>query len=99
MQLMSRGVVLAVLVSGCHAGSLAPDGGMAVDAAAGMMPGGMSFAVFGDARPAKPGDTKNYPSAIVAGNFAQMQAKGAQFAVGTGDYFFANYEADVSAQL
>ena len=78
----------------------APDGGMAVDGATtGMMPDGLSFAVFGDARPARPGDTQNYPSAIVAGNFAQMQAKGAQFAVGTGDYCFANYEADMTAQV
>src|SRR4051812_18039967 len=97
---LSRAVILALCAAGCNAHPLASDGGTGGDGAIGQpVAAGLNFAVFGDARPAKPGDTANYPTAIVAGNFAQMQAKGAKFAIGTGDYLFANYETDVTAQL
>jgi Calcineurin-like phosphoesterase len=59
----------------------------------------LSFGVFGDVRPGSPGDTANYPTAVIANIFTIMQARGLQFAVGTGDYMFANTQTDVDAQL
>ena len=59
----------------------------------------MQFAVVGDSRPPNLNQTTKYPAAIVAGNFKLMQSMGAQFAVATGDYMFANDDADVQAQL
>ena len=101
---LSRAVVLLWVAGGCNQAATLPAGGppgqMMADAGGGPATGGVTFAVFGDARPKNPNDTANYPTAIVAGNFTQMQAKGAQFVVGTGDYMFADSgDAVVSAQL
>jgi hypothetical protein len=69
----------------------------ATDATVG--PSGMlTFAVFGDARPPNLNDTADYPTQIVSGIFRLAQEKGAQFAVGTGDYMFASSASAVSAQ-
>ena len=101
---LSRAVVLLWVAGGCNQAATLPAGGppgqMMADAGGGPATGGVTFAVFGDARPKNPNATANYPTAIVAGNFTQMQAKGAQFVVGTGDYMFADSgDAVVSAQL
>jgi hypothetical protein len=96
-----RRLVLLLALTGCTRstpllplqGEMMPDG--SVQPAA----GGLTFAVFGDARPGNLNDTAKYPTAIVTGNFAQMQAKGAQFVVGTGDYMFADTDQAVTAQV
>jgi len=59
----------------------------------------MKFAVFGDCRPPNQDDTSGYPSTIIAGIFELAQSKGAQFAVGTGDYMFASTASAVTAQV
>ncbi len=59
----------------------------------------LKFAVFGDCRPPNPDDTAGYPSAIISGVFKLAQSKGAQFAVGTGDYMFASTASSVTAQV
>jgi predicted phosphodiesterase len=59
----------------------------------------LKFAVFGDCRPPNPDDTTGYPSAIISEIFKLAQSKGAQFAIGTGDYMFASTSSSVSAQV
>ncbi len=59
----------------------------------------LTVAVFGDCRPPNVDDTAGYPSAIVSGIFALAQSKGAQFAIGTGDYMFASTQSAVDAQV
>lgn len=59
----------------------------------------MRFGVFGDARPASPGDTAGYPAAVVGSVMDGMASTGAQFAIGTGDYMFASNATEVNAQL
>jgi hypothetical protein len=65
----------------------------------GPLAGGLTFAVFGDSRPANQNDTANYPSAIIGNIFTLAQTLGAQFVVGTGDYMFASTQADVDGQV
>jgi hypothetical protein len=79
--------------------SEACDGGDASDASDG---GGLlRFAVFGDVRPPNFDDTANYPTMVVDAVMDAIQAQGAQFAVGTGDYMFAydNSASAANAQL
>jgi predicted phosphodiesterase len=59
----------------------------------------LKFAVFGDCRPGSPNDTAGYPTAVLTNIFTLMQSKGAQFAVGTGDYMFASGQSVVDAQV
>ncbi len=59
----------------------------------------LKFAVFGDCRPPNQDDTTGYPSAIIGGIFKLAQSKGAQFAVGTGDYMYASMQSSVTAQV
>ena len=59
----------------------------------------MHFGVFGDVRPPNENETASYPTAIVSQVFDGMTALNAQFAVGTGDYMFANVASAVNAQL
>ncbi|HEY7954576.1 MAG TPA: hypothetical protein VII38_04750 [Polyangia bacterium] len=100
-----RSVFFALLLYGCAppAAMMAGDAGAPAAADAGAVTigpsGPLSFAVFGDTRPPNLNDTAGYPSAIVAGDFALMAQKGARFAVGTGDYMFANADQAVQAQV
>jgi hypothetical protein len=57
----------------------------------------LKFAVFGDARPKSAGGA--YPSAILSSIFTLMQSHGAQFAIGTGDYMYADNASQVAAQV
>jgi predicted phosphodiesterase len=59
----------------------------------------LTFAVFGDSRPPNENDTANYPSAILSSIFSGIQASGAQFVVGTGDYMYAGTASAVDAQM
>lgn len=65
----------------------------------GPLAGGLSFAVFGDCRPANLNETSGYPSAIIGNIFALAQKLSVQFVVGTGDYMFASTQSDVDAQV
>ena len=94
--------MLLLVITGCSQGPLTPGPtGPQMPGPGG--PGGsgaaLKFAVVGDARPGNPNDTANYPAAIVAGNFKLIQDKGAQFAVGTGDYMFASNDTAVQGQV
>ncbi|HZS36218.1 MAG TPA: metallophosphoesterase [Polyangia bacterium] len=79
--------------AGSDGGNLPQDGGGDPNAQL------LKFGVFGDCRPGSPDDTANYPTAVLTNIFTQMQSKGAQFAVGTGDYMFASYQTTVDAQV
>jgi hypothetical protein len=59
----------------------------------------LTFAVFGDCRPPNLEGTSHYPSTIIGGLFSLAQTNGARFAIGTGDYMFANTEAGVDGQV
>jgi predicted phosphodiesterase len=59
----------------------------------------LKFAVFGDCRPPNVDDTSGYPSSVISGIFKLAQSKGAQFAIGTGDYMFASQASAVTAQV
>jgi hypothetical protein len=65
----------------------------------GPLAGGLSFAVFGDCRPANLNQTSGYPSAIIGNIFTLAQKLNVQFVVGTGDYMFANDQTDVDGQV
>ncbi len=94
---------LAIVLAACNAGSGAlqggPDGGAGGDAGGNPNAPAMVFGVFGDCRPGNPNDTTNYPTQVATDIFTQLQAKGAQFAVGTGDYMFADSGDVVDAQV
>jgi hypothetical protein len=94
---------LAFLLAACNAGNGAlqggPDGGAGGDAGGNPNAQPMVFGVFGDCRPGNPNDTMNYPTQVATDIFTQLQAKGAQFAIGTGDYMFADYATAVDAQV
>ncbi|MDB4966824.1 MAG: hypothetical protein JWN44_2513 [Myxococcales bacterium] len=76
-------------------------GGGSVDMAGGGGNGGslLKFAVFGDCRPPNNDDTAGYPTTIISGIFSLAQSRGAQFAIGTGDYMFATSASAVTAQV
>jgi hypothetical protein len=57
----------------------------------------LNFGVFGDCRPERPGSP--YPVTVLGNIFTLMQQKSIQFALGTGDYMFADTQADVDAQM
>ncbi|MBI3072447.1 MAG: metallophosphoesterase [Deltaproteobacteria bacterium] len=59
----------------------------------------MKFTVFGDIRPAIFEFDNQYPDDIVRAIATQMNATGAQFAVGVGDYMFSFSERSVNTQL
>jgi hypothetical protein len=59
----------------------------------------LNFGVFGDCRPDSPGNNKGYPVTVLSNIFSLMQQKQVQFALGTGDYMFADTQADVDAQM
>jgi hypothetical protein len=65
--------------------------------------GTLTFGVFGDARPANippaSSPAAGYPTQILTGIFNLAQQKGAKFIVGTGDYMYADTQAQVDAQL
>jgi hypothetical protein len=61
--------------------------------------GRLHFTVFGDVRPPNPNQTSAYPTAIVQQVMQGMRAVGAQFAIASGDYMFADYASTVSAQI
>jgi hypothetical protein len=68
--------------------------------------GPLAFGVFGDARPANIPPTTSgsdpatgYPTQVLTGIFNLAQQKGAKFMVGTGDYMYADTQAQVDAQL
>ena len=90
---------------GADSGSGGGGGGGGNTGGGGFVDGGgsgstlLSFAVFGDARPGSPNQTSSYPTAILSSIFSHAQAKGAQFAVGTGDYMFASNATEVTAQV
>ena len=50
----------------------------------------LHFAVFGDVRPSLP-DIAPYPSMVFTQVMDGVESLNAQFAVGTGDYMFANF--------
>jgi hypothetical protein len=87
-----------LLPSGQDAGST-PDSGSNVVAGGGDDQTLLKFAVFGDARPPNVNATTAYPTDVVTAIFTQAQARGAQFAVGTGDYMFAKSASAVDAQV
>jgi hypothetical protein len=90
----------ALMLFGCshdlgHGGQTSGGGGNG----GGVTPAGLTFAVFGDARPANLNDTSGYPSTPLGGIFKLAEARGAEFVVGTGDYMFASNQATVDAQV
>jgi hypothetical protein len=65
--------------------------------------GPLVFGVFGDARPANippsSAPSAGYPTQVLTGIFNLAQLKGAKFMIGTGDYMYADTQAQVDAQL
>ncbi len=74
---------------GGFTGSVGPDGGT-LDR--------LGFAIVGDTRPPSKDDLKGYPTAIITSIWQRVQASGAPFAIGTGDYQFSSTKGSQAAQ-
>jgi hypothetical protein len=59
----------------------------------------LAFAVWGDSRPNQIDDAQGYPTAIVSSIAQRANSTSAQFAIGTGDYMFADNASAVSQQV
>jgi hypothetical protein len=59
----------------------------------------LAFGVFGDCRPANLNQSTAFPTATANAIFKQMHASYSQFAIGTGDYMYADNATDVNKQL
>ena len=57
----------------------------------------LKFAIVGDTRPALPGDTAGYPTAIITKIWQDVQGTGVPFAVTTGDYIFSTKNSNEGA--
>ncbi len=92
-------VLLSIAAAACGKSPPAQLGGGADGGGGDPNAARLSFGVFGDVRPGSPGDTAHYPTPVITNIFSLMQARGLQFALGTGDYMFANSQAEVDAQV
>ena len=59
----------------------------------------LAFAVFGDVRPANANDDAGYPTTIIDGIMTKAATTPSEFAIGTGDYMFANVASSVTNQM
>jgi Calcineurin-like phosphoesterase len=98
----STWLVPLLVLAACNGQSLqsaGADAGPSIDFGGDPNAAPLKFGVFGDCRPGNENDTPNYPTAVMTNIFTAMQAKGAQFAIGTGDYMFASTSEAVDAQV
>jgi len=98
-------VVCAILVVLAACGSRSNDNGTGdgggSDGGGGSDAGDLRFGIVGDTRPANPGDTAGYPTAIITKIWQDMEAESPRvpFVISTGDYMFADTATEVTAQL
>jgi hypothetical protein len=90
--------LLLAITAACGGSNSTPDDAGIQDAPAPMadasltLPSTFRFAVVGDTRPANEDDVTGYPTAVITGIWAKVEALAPHpdFAISTGDYMFAN---------